>query len=82
MTTPFDPAGPFYEIINVVIAIAVMIVVDSALSPGRASDMANSTFKDVFKTLRKNLEDLFDVDQPDVRVHIGSSQDRLPVLTP
>jgi len=71
ITTPFDPAGPFYEIINVVVAIAVMIVVDSALSPGRASDMANSTFADVFKTLRKNLDDLFDVEQPDVRVKTG-----------
>ena len=32
MTTPFDPADPFYEIINVVVAVAVMIFVDTLSS--------------------------------------------------
>merc|ERR1719235_2824148 len=45
LTATFDPAGPYYEIINVVVAIAIMIFVDMALAPGRASDMAHDNFK-------------------------------------
>jgi hypothetical protein len=71
LTATFDPAGPFYEIINVVIAIAIIIVIDMLLAPGRASDMCNDNFLESFKILKKNLDDLFDPEQTNVRVHTG-----------
>jgi len=71
LTATFDPAGPYYEIINVVISIGVMIFVDMLLAPGRASDMCCQTYMDAFKNLRKSLDELFDPSEPNVRVHTG-----------
>merc|ERR1719263_448206 len=38
LKSSFDPSGPYYEIINVVVAIAVIMLVDMIFAPGRASD--------------------------------------------
>merc|ERR1719272_2931805 len=72
LTATFDPAGPYYEIINVVISIAIMIFVDMLLAPGRANDMACETFRDALKNLRKGMADLFDVEQTNVRIKKGT----------
>jgi hypothetical protein len=72
LTATFDPAGPFYEIINVVCAIAIMIFVDMLLAPGRASDMACETFRHAVKDLRKTLDELIDPSEANVRIHSGA----------
>jgi hypothetical protein len=72
ITTPFDPAGPFYEIINVVCAIGIMIFVDMALAPGRANEMACETYADAFKAFRKALDELLDPRETHVRIKKGT----------
>jgi hypothetical protein len=71
LTATFDPAGPYYEIINVVLSIGIMIFVDMLLAPGRASDMAVETFREAFKNTRRSLDELLDVQEPNVRVKTG-----------
>jgi hypothetical protein len=72
LTATFDPAGPFYEIINVVVAIAIIMFVDMTLAPGRASDMALEYLHNTFANIHKSLDDLFDAEQPNVRVKKGT----------
>merc|ERR1719261_603944 len=42
-----------------------------ALAPGRASDMAVETFREAFKNVRKSLDELLDIQEPNVRVKTG-----------
>jgi hypothetical protein len=72
LTATFDPAGPFYEIINVVCSIGIMIFVDMLLAPGRASEMACQSFKAAVKNLRKTLDELIDPKLENVRIHSGA----------
>ena len=61
----FDAASPYYDIINVVVAVGVMTTVDMFLSPGRASDMAYATYKETFQSLRNDIDELLDIDEDD-----------------
>merc|ERR1719327_2312534 len=67
----FDTAPAYFSIINVIVAIFIVIFVDLALAPGRASKFATEAFRDAVKTLRKSLDELLDVTEPNVRVKSG-----------
>jgi hypothetical protein len=67
----FDTAGPYYGIINVIVAIFVLIFVDLSLTPGRASDFACNYFRDAVKNLKKSLDELLDSSVAEVREKTG-----------
>jgi hypothetical protein len=67
----FDTAPPYFSIINVIIAIFIVIFVDLALSPGRASKFATEAWRDVVKNFRKSLDELLDPTVENVRVKTG-----------
>merc|ERR1719261_1178445 len=68
----FDTAPAYFSIINVIVAIFIVIFVDLALAPGRASKFATEAFRDAVKNLRKSLDELLDVTEPNVRVKSGA----------
>jgi len=67
----FDTAPPYFGIINVIVAIFIVIFVDLALAPGRASKFATEAFRDAGKQFRKTLDELLDPSVTNVRAHAG-----------
>merc|ERR1719169_356713 len=67
----FDTAPPYFSIINVICAIFIVIFVDLALAPGRASKFATEAFRDASKKFRKTLDELLDPTETNVRAHAG-----------
>merc|ERR1719409_1853753 len=68
----FDTAPAYFSIINVIIAIFIVIFVDLALSPGRASKFATEAWRDAVKNFRKSLDELLDPNEATVRVKSGA----------
>merc|ERR1719456_769214 len=64
----FDTAPAYFSIINVIVAIFIVIFVDLALSPGRASKFATEAWREAVKNFRKSLDELLDPTITDVRV--------------
>jgi hypothetical protein len=67
----FDTAPAYFSIINVIVAIFIVIFVDLALSPGRASKFATEAWRDAVKNFRKSLDELLDPTMENVRVKSG-----------
>jgi hypothetical protein len=68
----FDTAPAYFSIINVIVAIFIVIFVDLALSPGRASKFATEAGRDAVKNFRKSLDELLDPSMENVRVKSGA----------
>merc|ERR1719217_1284222 len=68
----FDTAPAYFSIINVIVAIFIVIFVDLALSPGRASKFATEAWRDAVKNFRMSLHELLDSSEPNVRVKSGA----------
>eukprot|EP00747_Dinoflagellata_sp_TGD_P213580 gnl/TRDRNA2_/TRDRNA2_86510_c1_seq1.p1 gnl/TRDRNA2_/TRDRNA2_86510_c1~~gnl/TRDRNA2_/TRDRNA2_86510_c1_seq1.p1 ORF type:complete len:728 (+),score=135.86 gnl/TRDRNA2_/TRDRNA2_86510_c1_seq1:287-2185(+) len=71
-STTFDSASPYYEIVNVVVSVGVMILIDLLLSPRRTSDMAYAKFKEAFAKLRSAIDELVAIDERNVSIQTGA----------
>lgn len=58
----YNPATSYYGVINTTGGICIMCVVDTIFAPGRASEMAMDAYRDAWKPLVKQCDDLLNWD--------------------
>merc|ERR1719265_206834 len=58
----YNPATSYYGVINTTGGICIMCVVDTIFAPGRASEMAVDAYRDAWKPLVKQCDDLLNWD--------------------